>query len=118
LYPKEIYQEIKQTFCYQGITEPNGQWLLEFFSARKSDVYKLTMNIKKSENGVSGKFYSEQLRELPMRHRFQIVPIVGDAKYPSLKYSKRGVYFGSIEEFYLQINTWKYSPFCGSEFRV
>ena len=29
-FPEEIYREIKQTFCYQAVTEDQWQWLLNF----------------------------------------------------------------------------------------
>ncbi|MEP3383880.1 MAG: DEAD/DEAH box helicase, partial [Flavobacteriaceae bacterium] len=44
-YPEEIYPEIKQTFCYQAISEAQWQWLLNFIvmgsqSLKTYDEYK------------------------------------------------------------------------------
>lgn len=96
-YPKEIYQEIKQTFCYQGITEPQWQWLLNFLvmgsqSLQSYDEYK------KVEVEADGKFIVHN-KGIAMRHRFQIGTIVGDANI-IVKYQKGG-YIGSIEEFFI-----------------
>ena len=96
-YPKEIYQEIKQTFCYQALTEEKWQWLLNFLvmgsqSLQSYDEYK------KVEIGEDGKFKVNN-RGVAMRHRFQIGTIVGDVNL-SVKYQKGG-YIGSIEEFFI-----------------
>jgi ATP-dependent Lhr-like helicase len=96
-YPKEIYQEIKQTFCYQGITEAQWQWLLNFLvmgsqSLQSYDEYK------KVEVEADGKFIVHN-KGIAMRHRFQIGTIVGDANI-IVKYQKGG-YIGSIEEFFI-----------------
>ncbi|WP_405399670.1 ligase-associated DNA damage response DEXH box helicase [Maribacter sp. Asnod2-G09] len=96
-YPKEIYQEIKQTFCYQALTEEKWQWLLNFLvmgsqSLQSYDEYK------KVEIEEDGKFKVNN-RGVAMRHRFQIGTIVGDVNL-SVKYQKSG-YIGSIEEFFI-----------------
>ncbi len=96
-YPEEIYQEIKQTFCYQGISEAQWQWLLNFLvmgsqSLQSYDEYK------KIEVETDGKFKVNN-RGIAMRHRFQIGTIVGDANI-TVKYQKGG-YIGSIEEFFI-----------------
>ncbi len=96
-YPDEIYQEIKQTFCYQGISEAQWQWLLNFLvmgsqSLQSYDEYK------KVDVEVDGRFKVNN-RGIAMRHRFQIGTIVGDANIV-VKYQKGG-YIGSIEEFFI-----------------
>jgi ATP-dependent Lhr-like helicase len=96
-YPKEIYQEIKQTFCYQALTEEKWQWLLNYLvmgsqSLQSYDEYK------KVEIEEDGKFKVNN-RGVAMRHRFQIGTIVGDVNL-SVKYQKGG-YIGSIEEFFI-----------------
>ena len=96
-YPKEIYQEIKQTFCYQTLTENQWQWLLNFLvmgsqSLQSYDEYK------KIEVEEDGKFKVNN-RGVAMRHRFQIGTIVGDVNL-AVKYQKGG-YIGSIEEFFI-----------------
>ena len=96
-YPNEIYQEIKQTFCYQAISEDQWQWLLNFLvmgsqSLQSYDEYK------KVEVESDGKFTVTN-RGVAMRHRFQIGTIVGDVNL-AVKYQKGG-YIGSIEEFFI-----------------
>ncbi|WP_209402884.1 ligase-associated DNA damage response DEXH box helicase [Pseudozobellia sp. WGM2] len=96
-YPKEIFPEIKQTFCYQGITEDQWQWLLNFLvmgsqSLNSYDEYK------KIEVEPDGKFKVNN-RGIAMRHRFQIGTIVGDATI-TVKYQTGG-YIGSIEEYFI-----------------
>ncbi len=96
-YPNEIYQEIKQTFCYQAISEDQWQWLLNFLvigsqSLRTYDEYK------KVEVESDGKFKVNN-RGIAMRHRFQIGTIVGDASI-AVRYQKGG-YIGSIEEYFI-----------------
>lgn len=96
-YPKEIYREIKQTFCYQTLTEDQWQWLLNFLvmgsqSLQSYDEYK------KVEVAEDGRFLVTN-RGVAMRHRFQIGTIVGDVNL-AVKYQKGG-YIGSIEEFFI-----------------
>jgi len=96
-YPDEIYQEIKQTFCYQGISDAQWQWLLNFLvmgsqSLQSYDEYK------KVDVEEDGRFKVNN-RGVAMRHRFQIGTIVGDANIV-VKYQKGG-YIGSIEEFFI-----------------
>ena len=96
-YPDQIYQEIKQTFCYQGISEEQWQWLLNFLvmgsqSLQSYDEYK------KVDVEDDGRFKVNN-RGIAMRHRFQIGTIVGDANIV-VKYQKGG-YIGSIEEFFI-----------------
>ena len=96
-YPKEIYQELIQTFCYQTLNEDQWQWLLNFLvmgsqSLQSYDEYK------KVEVEADGKFVVTN-RGVAMRHRFQIGTIVGDVNL-SVKYQKGG-YIGSIEEYFI-----------------
>ena len=96
-FPEEIHPEIKQTFCYQAITDEQWQWLLNFVvmgsqSLRSYDEYK------KVEVEEDGKFKVNS-RAVAMRHRFQIGTIVGDATI-SVRYQKGG-YIGSIEEYFI-----------------
>ena len=96
-YPDEIYKEIKQTFCYQAISDDQWQWLLNFLvmgsqSLQSYDEYK------KVEVESDGKFTVTN-HGVAMRHRFQIGTIVGDVNL-AVKYQKGG-YIGSIEEFFI-----------------
>ncbi|MFS4493123.1 ligase-associated DNA damage response DEXH box helicase [Maribacter sp. 2308TA10-17] len=96
-YPDEIYQEIKQTFCYQAVSEDQWRWLLNFLvmgsqSLQSYDEYK------KVEVEEDGKFKVNN-RGVAMRHRFQIGTIVGDANL-TVRYQKGG-YIGTIEEYFV-----------------
>jgi len=96
-YPNEIFPEIKQTFCYQAITNEQWQWLLNFLvlgsqSLQTYDEYK------KVEVEEDGRFKVNN-RGIAMRHRFQIGTIVSDA-HLSVKYQKGG-YIGTIEESFI-----------------
>ncbi|MDT7828512.1 ligase-associated DNA damage response DEXH box helicase [Pricia sp. S334] len=96
-YPEEIFPEIKQTFCYQAISEDQWQWLLNFL-VMGSQSLQTYDEYKKVEVEDDGKFKVNN-RGTAMRHRFQIGTIVGDANL-AVKYQKGG-YIGSIEEFFV-----------------
>jgi len=96
-YPDEIYKEIKQTFCYQAVSEDQWRWLLNFLvigsqSLQSYDEYK------KVEIEEDGKFKVNN-RGVAMRHRFQIGTIVGDVNL-NVRYLKGG-YIGTIEEYFI-----------------
>ena len=96
-YPDEIYEEVRQTFCYQTLSKDQWQWLLNFLvmgsqSLQSYDEYK------KVEVEEDGKFKVNN-RGVAMRHRFQIGTIVGDANL-TVRYQKGG-YIGTIEEFFI-----------------
>lgn len=96
-YPDVIYEEVKNTFCYQALTKQQWQWLLNFLvlgsqSLQSYDEYK------KVEIDENGKFKVNN-NGIAMRHRFQIGTIVGDA-HVIVRYQKGG-YIGSIEEFFI-----------------
>ncbi|HZJ21396.1 MAG TPA: ligase-associated DNA damage response DEXH box helicase [Pricia sp.] len=96
-YPKEIFLEIKQTFCYQAISEDQWQWLLNFL-VMGSQSLQTYDEYKKVEVEEDGRFKVNN-RGIAMRHRFQIGTIVGDANL-AVKYQSGG-YIGSIEEFFV-----------------
>jgi len=96
-YPDEIYEEVRQTFCYQTLTKDQWQWLLNFLvmgsqSLQSYDEYK------KVDVEEDGKFIVND-RGVAMRHRFQIGTIVGDVNL-TVRYQKGG-YIGSIEEYFI-----------------
>jgi len=96
-YPENIYPEIKETFCYQAISEEQWQWLLNFL-VMGSQSLKAYDEYQKVAVGEDGKFKVNN-RGIAMRHRFQIGTIVGDASI-SVRYQKGG-YIGSIEEYFI-----------------
>ncbi len=95
--PEEIYPEIKQTFCYQAISDEQWQWLLNFL-VMGSQSLKSYDEYKKVEVEDDGRFKVNS-RAVAMRHRFQIGTIVGDATI-HVRYQKGG-YIGSIEEYFI-----------------
>jgi len=96
-FPEEIYPEIKQTFCYQALTDEQWQWLLNFL-VMGSQSLKSYDEYKKVEVEEDGRFKVNS-RTVAMRHRFQIGTIVGDASL-SVRYQKGG-YIGTIEESFI-----------------
>jgi len=95
--PDEIFQEVKNTFCYQAMTKDEWHWILNFLvmgsqSLRSYDEYK------KVEVDEAGRFVVTN-RGIAMRHRFQIGTIVGDANI-TVRY-KKGGYIGTIEESFI-----------------
>lgn len=96
-YPEEIFSEIKQTFCYQALSEVQWQWLLNFL-VMGSQSLQTYDEYKKVEVEEDGRFKVNN-RGVAMRHRFQIGTIVGDVNL-SVKYQSGG-YIGSIEEFFV-----------------
>ncbi len=96
-FPDEIFQEVKNTFCYQAMTKDEWHWILNFLvmgsqSLRSYDEYK------KVEVDEAGRFVVTN-RGIAMRHRFQIGTIVGDANI-TVRY-KKGGYIGTIEESFI-----------------
>ncbi|WP_417935452.1 ligase-associated DNA damage response DEXH box helicase [Flagellimonas aquimarina] len=95
--PEEIYPEIKQTFCYQALSQEQWQWLLNFL-VMGSQSLKTYDEYKKVEIEDDGRFKVNN-RAIAMRHRFQIGTIVGDANL-TVRYQKGG-YIGTIEESFI-----------------
>lgn len=95
--PEEIYPEIKSTFCYNGITEQEWQWVLNFItmgsqSLREYDEYR---KVEVNEEGL----FKVNSRSIAMRHRLSVGTIVSDAML-TVKYLKGG-YLGHIEEWFI-----------------
>ncbi|MEO2129595.1 MAG: ligase-associated DNA damage response DEXH box helicase [Christiangramia sp.] len=96
-YPKDIFPEIASTFCFQGITEDEWRWILNFIS-KGSQSLQAYDEYKKVEIEEDGKFKIHN-RGVAMRHRLQIGTIVSDAML-SVKYITGG-YIGTIEEWFI-----------------
>ena len=96
-FPKDIYPEIKSTFCFQGISEDQWIWILNFIT-KGSQSLQAYDEYKKVEIEEDGKFKVNN-RGIAMRHRLQIGTIVSDAML-SVKYMKGG-YIGTIEEWFI-----------------
>ncbi len=96
-HPDEIFKEVKQTFCFQALTQAQWYWLLNFL-VMGSQSLQTYDEYKKVEVEEDGKFKVNN-RGVAMRHRFQIGTIVGDANL-AVRYQKGG-YIGSIEEYFI-----------------
>ncbi|NBL63667.1 ligase-associated DNA damage response DEXH box helicase [Flavobacterium sp. NST-5] len=96
-FPKEIYEEVKKTFCYQGITNENWQWILNFI-VRGSQSLQAYDEYKKVEIEEDGRFKINS-RMIAMHHRMQIGTIVGDAVM-NVKFLG-GSFIGTIEEWFV-----------------
>jgi ATP-dependent Lhr-like helicase len=96
-HPDEIFREVKQTFCFQTLTQTQWHWLLNFL-VMGSQSLQTYDEYKKVEVEEDGKFKVNN-RGIAMRHRFQIGTIVGDANL-AVRYQKGG-YIGSIEEYFI-----------------
>ncbi|MBW2960307.1 ligase-associated DNA damage response DEXH box helicase [Mesonia aestuariivivens] len=96
-YPKEIYPEIKSTFCFQDLTEDEWRWCLNFITKGSQSLQSYD-EYKKVEIEEDGKFKVNH-RGVAMRHRLQIGTIVSDAML-TVKYIKGG-FIGAIEEYFV-----------------
>lgn len=96
-FPKDIYPEIKSTFGFQGITDDQWKWLLNFIT-KGSQSLQAYDEFKKVEIEADGKFKVND-RGVALRHRLQIGTIVSDSML-SVKYLSGG-YIGTIEEWFI-----------------
>lgn len=96
-YPRDIFPEIKSTFCFQGITEDEWTWVLNFIT-KGSQSLQAYDEYKKVAIEEDGKFKVNN-KGVAMRHRLQIGTIVSDAVL-TVKYMKGG-FIGSIEEWFI-----------------
>lgn len=96
-YPNKIYEEIKKTFCFQGITDENWNWVLNFIT-KGSQSLEAYDEYKKVEIEVDGRFVVHS-KAIAFRHRMQIGTIVGDAVM-NVKFLGGG-YIGTIEEWFV-----------------
>lgn len=96
-FPKEIYPEIKNTFCFQGITEEQWKWCLNFITmgSQSLQAYDEYKRVLVDENG---RFYVDS-KQTAMMHRLSIGTIVSDAML-QVKYVTGG-FIGTIEEFFI-----------------
>ena len=94
--PQEIFEEVRNTFCYNSISEEEWLWCLSFIvqggnSLQGYDEFHKVV----IEEGV----YKVTSRKVAMRHRLSMGTIVSDAM---LKVKmQRGGYLGNIEEYFV-----------------
>ncbi|MAP55813.1 ligase-associated DNA damage response DEXH box helicase [Altibacter sp.] len=96
-FPKEIYKEIKTTFCFQGITDEQWQWCLNFITmgSQSLQAYDEYRKVTVSTHGL----YKVESRQIAMMHRLSIGTIVSDAML-LVKYVSGG-FIGTIEEWFI-----------------
>ncbi len=96
-FPDQIFEEVKQTFCFQTITEANWQWILNFITkgSQSLQAYDEYKKVDIEENGL----FKINSRTTAMHHRMQIGTIVGDAVL-QVKFLSGG-FIGSIEEWFI-----------------
>lgn len=92
--PAEIFPEVRSTFCYQGMTEAEWQWVLNFIvqGSQSLEAYDEFRKVEIMPDGL----YRINRRLIAMHHRMQIGTIVSDAMM-QVKFVSGG-YIGTIEE--------------------
>ncbi|HLW32332.1 MAG TPA: ligase-associated DNA damage response DEXH box helicase [Aequorivita sp.] len=96
-FPKKIFPEIKSTFCFQGITEEQWNWCLNFITLGSQSLQAYD-EYKKVEVTPEGLFKVES-RQIAMMHRLSIGTIVSDSMM-LVKYVSGG-FIGTIEEWFI-----------------
>ena len=96
-YPKEIFPEIKSTFCFQGISEDQWRWCLNFITlgSQSLQAYDEYKKVEVMEDGL----FKVESRQIAMMHRLSIGTIVSDSML-MVKYVTGG-FIGTIEEWFL-----------------
>jgi ATP-dependent Lhr-like helicase len=94
--PDRLFNQIKNTHCFQKLTKKDWNWLLNFLmtggeSLSAYDEYHKTI----TENGLIKVIN----KKMAMRHRLSIGTIVGD-QVLNVKYVKGG-HLGTIEEYFI-----------------
>ena len=94
-YPKEIYEEVKKTFCYSSISPEEWQWCLDFITTGGKSLsgYDEFHKVEIMDDGR----YQVTSRRTAQRHRMSMGTIVSDAM---IKVKLGGKYLGSIEEYF------------------
>lgn len=96
-FPKEIYQEVKNTFCFQGITDEQWNWCLNFITlgSQSLQAYDEYKKVEVTEEGL----FKVENRQIAMMHRLSIGTIVSDSML-QVKYVSGG-FIGTIEEWFV-----------------
>ncbi len=96
-FPKEIFPEIKSTFCFQEITEDQWNWCLNFITigSQSLQAYDEYQKVKVTPEGL----FKVESRQIAMMHRLSIGTIVSDSMM-LVKYVSGG-FIGTIEEWFI-----------------
>ncbi len=96
-FPDQVYEELKQTFCYAEMTREEFQEILYFITVGGNALQQYD-EYRKVEIMEDGR-YKINSRRIAMRHRLHIGTIVSD---PMLKVKfMGGGYVGIIEEYFI-----------------
>jgi len=95
--PTQIFEEVKQTYCFAQLTEEEFSFCLNFIvnGGETLTSYDEFKKVIINEEGI----YKVESRKVAMRHRMHIGTIVSDAVL-QVKYLKGG-YIGTIEEYFI-----------------
>jgi ATP-dependent helicase Lhr and Lhr-like helicase len=96
-YPKDIFAEIRSTWCYSFITEEEWQDILHFITEGGAALHQYD-EFRKVEVSEAG-LYKINSRRIAMRHRLHIGTIVSDTML-KVKFITGG-YVGVIEEYFI-----------------
>jgi len=99
--PKQIFEEIKNTYSFRSVTEDEWAWCLHFITTGGETLhaYDEHQKVEIDDEGV----YRVTSRRIAMRHRLSMGTIVGDSAL-TVKYLK-GSRLGNIEEWFIaQLN--------------
>jgi ATP-dependent Lhr-like helicase len=96
-YPEEIFKELKNTFCYNDMTEDEWGEILHFITEGGVALHQYD-EFRKVEI-MEGGLYKINSRRVAMRHRMNIGTIVSDAML-NVKFISGG-YVGVIEEYFI-----------------
>jgi ATP-dependent Lhr-like helicase len=95
--PQKVYDQIKSTFCYSGLSEDHFNWCLQFIVHGSSSLENYD-EYKKVIVNDAGEYVMES-KALAMRHRLQIGTIVTGTDI-TVKFVTGG-YIGTIEEYFI-----------------
>jgi len=96
-YPETIFEEVKNTFCFQGITREEWQWCLNFitYGSQSLQAYDEYKKVQILPDGL----FKVESKQIAMMHRLSIGTIVSDAMM-QVKYVSGG-FIGTIEEWFM-----------------
>jgi len=92
----ELFQEIKQTYCYRFIERKEWEWLLGYITTGSSSLVAYD-EFRKVE--IENNLFIVKDRLIAMRHRLSMGSIVSDTSL-TVKF-QHGKYLGSIEETFI-----------------
>ncbi len=96
-YPKQIFDEVKSTFCYSSISVEEWQWCLDFITTGGKSLsgYDEFHKVEIEEDGL----YKVNSRKVAQRHRMSIGTIVSGSSI-TVKFQSGG-YLGTMEESFI-----------------